>query len=68
MAFFLPPGFSAGFRLRRASSTPHRKPLPAIASRSDEAGGLVRLVEYINKNQDVKSRSLAGSNEKNSHL
>jgi hypothetical protein len=37
--------------------------------RSGEAGGLVRLVEHINaKNQDVKSRRVAGSNEKNPHL
>jgi hypothetical protein len=50
-------------------STPRRKPLPAIASRSGEAGGLVRLVEHINeKNQDVKSRRLALLIEKIVHF
>jgi hypothetical protein len=47
-------------------STPRRKPLPAIASRSGEAGGLVRLVEHIN--EDVKSRSLEGFIEKIAHF
>jgi hypothetical protein len=37
--------------------------------RSGEAGRVVRLVEHINtKNQDVKSRRMAGLIEKIAHL
>jgi hypothetical protein len=58
-------GFSAATYNKYVSpQTPARH-----RERSGEAGGLVRLVEHINaKNQDVKSRRVAGSNEKNPHL
>jgi len=49
--------------------TPQAKTPARQRERSGEAGGLVRLVEHINsKNQDVKSRRVAGPIEKIPHF
>jgi hypothetical protein len=58
-------GFSAATYNKYVSpQTPARH-----RERSGEAGGLVRLVEHINaKNQDVKSRRMAGLIEKIAHF
>jgi hypothetical protein len=69
MVFFPLCGVLRGFSAATYTKYVSRQTPARHRERSGEAGGLVRLDEHIDvKNQDVKSRRMAGPNEKNPHL